>query len=80
MPRKLETQLKECGCTVSAAEFRDRIDELRAVMFPNWTADDLVCHPRDATTYCERVRTQIGCGRLDDFLILKTLLNVRKAH
>jgi transcriptional regulator with XRE-family HTH domain len=80
MPRKLETELKECGCSLDVTGFRERIDELRVLMFPNWTADDLVCHPRDACNYCDKVRSAIGCDKLEDFVILKALLNIRKAH
>ncbi len=77
---KLDNELTRCGCHLSAPAFRHRLEELKAATSPSWTVDDLVCHPNDAIAYCDHVRADMGCSNLEDFLILKTLMNNRKAH
>ncbi len=29
-------------------------------MHPDWSVDDLVCHPDQAKTYCEQIRSKVG--------------------
>jgi hypothetical protein len=48
-------------------------------MHPNWTVDDLVCHPDEAKAYCEQIRSEVGAP-VPDHVILRRLMNARKAH
>jgi hypothetical protein len=80
MARRLEAELEECGCSLTPAQFRDLLEELKAATSPSWTSDDLVCHPDEAKAFCEMIRTETNCPRMSDFLILRTLINARKAH
>jgi transcriptional regulator with XRE-family HTH domain len=80
MPKKLETELAECGCNLDPIAFRDLVEETKAVTSPTWTIDDLVCQPDEAKTFCEAIRGKTKCPRLTDFIILRTLMNVRRSH
>ena len=76
----LATELERLGCETSADGFRDMIQELKAVMYPCWTDEELMQHPDEAKRYCVVVRRQCKCKNLPDNLILRTLSNVRKAR
>lgn len=80
MTRKLETELEECDCRLSPAEFRELLEERKATTSPTWTIDDLVCHPPEAMAFCEQIRAETSCPKLPDDLILRTLMNVRRSH
>ncbi|MGH7173395.1 MAG: hypothetical protein ACRELF_03665 [Gemmataceae bacterium] len=79
MARRLETELKECGCSMDAKLFRDLVVERRATMHRSWTEDDLVCHPDEAKAFCQAIRSEVGT-EVPDHVILRALLNARKAH
>lgn len=79
MAIKLENELTIYGCDVDPEEFRDIVMELKAVMFPMWTDEELLCHcDHDAPMFCRAVRSRVRCDGLPDHLITRTLLNVRK--
>jgi transcriptional regulator with XRE-family HTH domain len=80
MTRKLETELEECGCTLDPIAFRELLEERKAVMSPTWTIDDLVCHPDEAKAFCDQIRSETSSPKLSDYLILRTLMNVRRSH
>lgn len=80
MARKLKDELKEHGCTMDPAVFRTMLEEKKAAMSPDWSFDDLVCRPDHAKRFCELIRAEPSCQQLPDFLILRTLMNVRKSH
>ena len=80
MRRKLEDELEDCGCTIEQTEFREMLEEQKAITSPSWTIDELVCHPDEAKMFCKHIRTQAECGGLPDSLILRTLMNVRRSH
>ena len=80
MSRKLETELDACGCELTRAQFHDVLERVRMEEFPTRTADDLVCRPDEAKAYCDRVRDDLNNTKLTDCLILRTLLNARKAR
>jgi hypothetical protein len=80
MTRKLETELEACGCELTRAQFHELLERVRVETCPTRTADDLVCRPDEAKAYCDRVRTEINNTNLADYLILRTLLNARKAR
>lgn len=77
--RRLEVELKDAGCNLSPKEFLDLLEERHASMHPDWTVDDLVCHPDEAKEYCEQIRAAVGAPVPDD-IILRRLMNVRKAR
>lgn len=79
MARKLETELREYGCAMDAKMFRDLVVERHSAMHPSWTEDDLVCHPDEAKVFCQTIRVEVG-AEVPDYVILRTLLNARKAH
>ena len=79
MARKLETELRGCGCSMDADMFRDLVVERHTTMHPAWTEDELTCHPDDAKRFCEPVRGEVG-SPVPDHVILRTLLNARKGH
>jgi hypothetical protein len=59
--------------------FRELIVKRHGIMHPDWTEDDLVCHPDEAKKYCEVVRAEVG-SPVPDHVILRALLNARKAR
>jgi hypothetical protein len=79
MAKRLEIELAECGCEMDAKMFRELVVERHRVMHPNWTEDDLVCHPDEAKNYCAVIRSEVGAP-VPDHVILRSLLNARKAH
>lgn len=79
MARKLETELREHGCAMDAKMFRDLVEQRHSAMHANWTVDDLVCHPDEAKEFCRAIRNEVGAD-VPDYVILRALLNARKAH
>ena len=78
---RIEPQLKEAGCEMSPMQFRlamrDFFKEHRPD--PDWTPDELGCHPTDAIAFCNTVRQQGGeFANLPDDLILRCILGLRK--
>lgn len=77
MPNKLSEELKQNGFNDEPDVFRDILVDHMFNGFGSWTIDDLLCHPAEALEYCEGVRKRTG-GNIPDYVILKTLLNIRK--
>jgi hypothetical protein len=77
--RKLEAELKDAGCSLDPKRFIELLEERHASMHPDWTVDDLVCHPDQAKAYCEQIRSDSGAP-VPDYVILRRLMNARKAH
>ena len=80
MPRKLKDELNEHHCSMDPIAFRDLLEQKKAATFPGLSFDDLVCRPDEAKRFCELIRAEPFCDKLPDFLILRTLMNVRKSH
>lgn len=80
MSRKLETELEECGCEIDPTQFRELLEERKDLMFPTWTIDDLVCNPDEAKNFCNAIRSEVGGPNLTDYLILRTLMNIRRSR
>jgi transcriptional regulator with XRE-family HTH domain len=78
--RRLEAELEECGCALSAPSFRELVEDRKATIAPNWSIDDLVCHPDEAKGFCHQIRAETACPKLPDFTILRTLMNARRGH
>jgi hypothetical protein len=77
--RKLEVELRDAGCSLDPKRFIKLLEERHVAMHPEWTVDDLVCHPDQAKTYCEQIRSEVGAP-VPDHVILRRLMNARKAH
>ena len=78
MPSPLRTRLREYGCSLSAAEFRDLLADAKAARFPSWT-DEYLSYTRDgADEYCQIVRNSADCQALPREFILGSLNNIRK--
>jgi transcriptional regulator with XRE-family HTH domain len=80
MTRKLNEELEECGCGIDPGQFRELLEDRKAATSPSWTVDDLVCHPDEASKFCDLIRSETKCQRLSDYLILRTLMNIRRSH
>jgi len=73
-------QPKDFGIDMKRVDLVDLfIDELRSVFRGAWTIDELVVHPRDALRFCDDFRHKHGFRDLPDDIILRTLMNERKA-
>lgn len=80
MAIRLEVELPRYGCDVDADEFRDVVQELKAVMFPCWSDEELSFHcEHDAPAFVRAVRSRVRCVGLPDYLIMRTLFNGRKS-
>jgi len=77
--RKIEAELADAGCSVDPKRFIELLEERPASMHSDWTVDDLVCHPDQAKMYCEQIRLEFGAP-VPDHVILRRLMNARKAH
>ena len=75
---RLEDELKACGCTLDAEEFRELISDTFNDMYRAWTDENLLCWPREALRFCGMVRHRARASDMTDFLICSTLLNIRK--
>jgi hypothetical protein len=72
-----QDELRAVGYDLPRDEFYDLVDGLRRVLYPEWTQDELVCHPREAVQFCDAVRGKAKAP-VPDHLILKALMNRRK--
>jgi len=77
---RLKTELESAGYEGEADDFRDRLIDLLVEMFRSWTAEELLYHPREATHFCNVARRAAHTPELPDYVILRTLQNVRKAQ
>jgi hypothetical protein len=71
-----EADLRAVGYTAGRERFYDKVEELRKVLFPDWTADELACHPHEAQQFCEVVRKAVA--PVPDHLVMKALMNRRR--
>ena len=77
---KLVDQLKSAGYEGEADDFRDRLIDLLVEMFRSWTAEELLYHPREARHFSDVARRATHTPDLPDYVILRTLQNVRKSQ
>jgi hypothetical protein len=70
-----ETELRAAGYASGREQLFEKVDELSNALFPDWTADELVCHPNEAQQFCEVVRRVVA--PIPDHLVMKALLNRR---
>lgn len=64
---------------MDAKEFKHHLIAGLMDWFPGRTIDSLVCAPKDAKDYCRLVREHLAVEGLNDYEILKTLMNIRRA-
>ena len=76
---RLDGELKYYGCTIAVDTFKERLVDLLIRDFPETTIDGLVCEPANSSEYCHIVRDDIECELLPDKVILKALMNIRRA-
>lgn len=79
----LKQRLTENGCSLERDEFRELVattfKEFLKAKSLEWTDEELLFHPRVSLEFCNEVCRRSGCPKLDDDLILRTLVNTRKS-
>jgi hypothetical protein len=73
-----EAMLQTSGCELPVDEFQARLMDAFHRRYPAWTVDDLLCHPRDAIRFCDRIREATQCHDLPNGVIVKILVDMRK--
>ncbi len=59
---RYEAALKAAGCSLTQREFKKLIDEVRRSEWPEWSQDELACHPRSALRFWDRAPEGPGSG------------------
>lgn len=72
-----DAELRAAGCSLSREQFYELVERTREAIYPEWTPDDLACHPHEALRFCEIVRSKAQAP-VPDHLIMKAMLNYRK--
>ena len=78
MKMRLDKELDQLGCDISADCFREILAGLFNGYYASWTDERLLYHPAEAIRYCEMVRSATRCNGLPDEMILRSLINLRK--
>lgn len=79
MAERIEPQLRENGCDMSADQFRAFVDDIFVEHFSGYTVDEMLLNPKVAIEYCNAVRAQgAEFEQLPDHLILRSLIGQRK--
>jgi hypothetical protein len=73
----LDAELRAVGCLLNREQFYEEIDRTRKAIYPEWTQDELACHPQEALRFCEIVRSKVQAP-VPDHLIMKAMFNARK--
>jgi hypothetical protein len=80
MAKRLEKQLAESGFPgVDAQHFQEVLVDFFHGMFRNQTVAWMLIHGNERDRFIKAVRNRMGEPSLPDYLILGTLLNLRKA-
>jgi len=64
---------------IAPGDLRLAVKEAYVIHYATVPVDRLLCRPRDAITFCDVVKANLGAPSLDDEAILKTLMALRKA-
>jgi hypothetical protein len=72
-----DAELRASGCPLNREQFYDAVESIRRAIYPEWTQDELACHPHEALRLCEIVRSKTQAS-VPDHLIMKAMLNYRK--
>jgi hypothetical protein len=73
----IAAELRAAGSRLSPDRFADALAEVQGALYPNWTIDELACHPHDALQFCEAVRTKVAAA-VPDHVIMRVLFSRRK--
>ncbi|SRR5579883_75542 len=73
----LDAELRAAGCLLNREQFYEEIERTRKASYPEWTQDELACHPQEALRFCETVRSKVQAP-VPDHLIMKAMFNARK--
>jgi len=76
---RLADELVASNCTFSEDDFRLILLKRLTSTYPDRTIDDLLCTPADADAYCDEIRRDIDNDNINNAVILKTLVNLRKS-
>jgi hypothetical protein len=71
-----DSELRAAGYEGNREQFYEKVEELSRVLFPEWTADELACHPHESLQFCEIVRRVVA--PVPDHLVMKAMMNRRK--
>jgi hypothetical protein len=69
----------EYGVELNLADFKRMMWSEFGSKYAQWTVEDLLVNPREGICFCDHIRKTHGYYELPDNIILKTLLNRRKA-
>jgi len=75
---KLEDELRQYDCCLSAEEFEEILEDVLRKHFPDLNTEQLLYYPDKAKRYCDLVREKTNCWKLPDEMILRRLQNIRK--
>lgn len=71
---------KEFGLNIKKTELVDQFVVAFADIYRDaWSIDELLVHPREASRFCDDVRRKHGYYDLPDDVILRGIMNRRKA-
>jgi hypothetical protein len=75
--RNIDSELRAAGCSLNREQFYEVVERTRRAIYPEWTQDELACHPHEALRFCEIIRSKLQAP-VPDHLIMKAMLNYRK--
>ena len=76
---KLNQELRAAGCRTDVEAFRGVVGEMFTDVFGNWTERRPALPAEGGIRYCNLIREVVLCDAVDDYVILRTLTNLRKA-
>jgi hypothetical protein len=72
-----DAELRAAGCSLNREQFYEVVERTREAIYPEWTPDELACHPHEALRFCDIVRSKVQAP-VPDHLVMKAMLNYRK--
>lgn len=73
----IKRELLKTGSQKSRDDLLNILKQVRASLWPSWSADKIMCHHIEALHFCEEVRKHLA-AHLPDHVILQALLSIRK--
>ena len=74
----LQKELYAHGCNRARDTFENVAQAAHRGLYPDWTDEEVLCHPLDAMILCRYVRVAVQAPGLPDQVILHAPLNKRK--
>lgn len=74
----LNRALRSCGFDGDRRDFDDSLVDVLHSLYREWTDEDLLFHPSEATRFCNIVRQRWHLPDLPDEVTLRCLVNIRK--